>query len=47
VRTQEPADLTFIGTNYTLLSGGINVRFSEFLRRRYYTGWFNRHKTGL
>ena len=46
-RTQEPADLAFIGTNYGLLSGGINVRFSEFLRGRYYTGWFNRHRLGI
>lgn len=46
-RTQEPADLAFIGTNYGLLAGAVNVRISEFLRGRYYTGWLNRHKLGL
>jgi len=45
-RTQEPADLAFIGTNYGLLAGGVNVRMSEFLRRRYYTGWQQRHNIG-
>ena len=41
-RTQEPADLAFTGATYGLLSGGINVALTEYVRGRYAQGYLDR-----
>lgn len=42
IRQQEPVDLAFIATSYTLLGGGVNVRAVEFVRGRYDKGYLDR-----
>jgi hypothetical protein len=41
-RVEDPADLTFLATSYSLNFGQVNVRVGEFMRGRYAQAWIDR-----